>query len=382
MNGTSWRGVDALARRLDSMVSRIGSDAALREMLANDGESALAHLGLPSVSGVGSLPVGLVCAPRPVHPQVLAPKAWEPGLPVDDAPPLEARLICYGVRPAALLHGPEMVLATVGRWLRSLGLVAILSPDEYDPVPDRGKGGFSNLAGQRGPARPGARRHRRLVVATSEADAVIAWLALAFGWERLLGLTLGYPPCCVTAFEERWPTASRYHDGDLIPLLLEAALEGSVASVPDWRSSVHARYAGPTLVSHFPCRLGCAATRQQAERTLAALAILEPANLADMVCTMTAPAILGGTDGLAILRGATVTMESSRGVRLAYDPAEAWVSDPGSPIGRAVLDANTVVADRTQRHVAFPRRPPVAAMVFLADTAPVSTPAARESAIV
>lgn len=341
----------ALGRRLHELVSRISGSTSLQEGLRREPRETLGRLGLPVPSGSGALLVPGVRAPVCIDATVLA--GADTGPAAAGEPPFDARLVCYGVRPAALLHGPEAHLARTGRLLRRLALAAILSPDEYDPLPDQGKGGFANRAGRLRPARPGSGAHRRLIVATSWDGATLGWLALALGWDGLLGRFLGYPPCCVAAFEERWPEAQREHEGDLLPLLLHPRAEGAVVALGAWRSSVHARYAGPTLVPHFPCNVDCPATRAQADRAFHVLQVAEPATAVALRSRLRSPVVLGGTAGVAVLGGTTSASQTSQEVRIEYAPEEAWVSDPTTSLGQAVLSSTALRARRDRHEVAI-----------------------------
>lgn len=194
------------------------------------------------------------------------------------APPLDLRLVAYGAKPMALISGPEEYLAGLRRWAEGHSLVALLSPHQFLPIADEGKGGYCNLTGAQEPARAGSGSHRRLLVASDQNQVMLGWLSLLFGWDDFLARLLGYPDCCSKAFAMRWPQAAAEHQGDLST----ATIEASAAGPFDWRYNIFGRYFGREIVQHFPCNFQCAETLRIANRVAASIELFEP-SLADSI---------------------------------------------------------------------------------------------------
>lgn len=180
---------------------------------------------------------------------------------------VDLEMLAAGLRPAVLLHGPEPWLAGLCNWAARVGLTAVPSAWAFRPQTDATLGGYANLAGERRPARAADEDWRALAVSASPALAGILWLAEARGWDATMGLSLGYPACCIQAFLRDWPEAAQLHSGDLG--LMRLGPEG--ADIP-WELNIFARYAGPVLTEHFPCGWDCAASLARARRIAAGLA--------------------------------------------------------------------------------------------------------------
>ena len=82
---------------------------------------------------------------------------------------------------------------------------------------------------------------------------------------RALGAALGYPACCVDAF-----VATAGHDDRALVAALPAPTATPASPLTQWLTQPLA------LISHVPCGLGCAATRDLAAAVLAALDAATP----------------------------------------------------------------------------------------------------------
>ena len=191
-----------------------------------------------------------------------------------EAESLDFTLVACGVRPLLLEHGPEQALLRLADHARARGLTALFGPYEFEVDSDARRFGYSNRAGPPRPARPGSGAWRTLLIGPDPALAELAWIALATGWDQLLGQLLGYPACCAKFFEQRWGEAWSNFAGDPGSLLL-AARADPMQALP-WRANIFARYLAPCLVAHFPCRFDCPATLTLARRAEAALARFRP----------------------------------------------------------------------------------------------------------
>ncbi|WP_018634231.1 hypothetical protein [Neomegalonema perideroedes] len=245
-------------------------------------------------------------------------------------PPLEARLTALGLRPAALLHGPEPLLAAWLRWAEAHGLWGLLSALEWRKAEDEGKGGYSNLAPAPTPARPGSGAMRSLLIAPDKNRALLGWMAVALGWDSVVGEVLGFPPCCQAFFTENWPKAVAERQGDLAPLVLEASRAAGLSGPYDWRLNLFARYFGAEILSHFPCRFDCAASLTQARRLEAGIRLIDPDLAARTQSLMRGLVLYSETGGVALAPGG--------GFRASgLEAPQGWLcSDPQGPLGRAL----------------------------------------------
>ncbi|MEO1394457.1 MAG: hypothetical protein AAFV90_16235 [Cyanobacteria bacterium J06634_5] len=190
--------------------------------------------------------------------------------------PIELKLALYGAKPLAMVHGQEDWLNTLAAWARANGLVAMLSPDEFEPCEDENKGGYVNQVTQCYPARAGSGRWRRLLVSRSSQHTMLGWLSLLFGWDHLLGRLFGYPACCAKAFDQRWLTACDRYQGDVASLVLQEQSPEAFVGQYGWQANMLGRYFGAEIISHFPCDLNCSATMAVAERLYCTYHHFEP----------------------------------------------------------------------------------------------------------
>jgi hypothetical protein len=209
------------------------------------------------------------------------------------APPADLVLIRAGLRPAALLHGPESWVAGLCAWAAARGLTAIPSATAFRPLSDPALGSYSNLTTARHRASGDPADWRAVAVSPSPLLAEFVWLAEARGWDIGLGLALGYPACCVEAFVRDWPEAACRHGGDVGRMRLPT--DGEATDIP-FLLNIFARYDGPVVTDHFPCSWRCAASLARARRMVAGLAAMAPALLKDMQERMRRDIVLG-TDG-------------------------------------------------------------------------------------
>ncbi len=255
--------------------------------------------------------------------------------PEGGPPPLEARLTASGLRPAALLHGPEPQLAAWLRWAEDRGLWGLLSALEWRKAEDEGKGGYSNLAPAPTPARPGSGAMRSLLIAPDKDRALLGWMAVALGWDSVVGEVLGFPPCCRAFFEANWPKAAAERQGDLAPLVLEATRTAGAEGPHDWRLNLFARYFGAEILSHFPCRCDCAASLAQAQRLEAGLRLLDPERAARTRSLMRGLVLYSERGGVAL------APEGRLGASGIEAPQGWLLSDPQGPLGRALASGET-----------------------------------------
>lgn len=252
-----------------------------------------------------------------------APGAFPP-------PPLEARLTALGLRPAALLHGPEPLLKAWLRWGEDRRLWGLLSAQEWSLKADEGKGGYSNLAPGLRPALPGSGAMRSLILAPDPERAVLGWMAVALGWDDVVGEVLGFPACCRAFFKAKWPEAVAQHQGDLVPLMLEATRAAGDFGPYDWRLNLFARYFGAELLSHFPCTLRCAESLKLARRFEAGLKRAEPETAARLEGLMRGLVLYTERGGVALAPQGRLGPEG-------VEAPQGWLTTTAEgPLGRAL----------------------------------------------
>jgi hypothetical protein len=259
-------------------------------------------------------------------------------------PPLEFRLVAYGVRRLALLHCPEADAVALAAWAIERGKAALLSPFECTPATEKNKGGYSNLVMDRRPARIGSGAWRAVLIAQDWNHVALACLALLFGWQWYLGRLLEYPECCVKAFLERWPEARDRHQGDVARVLLADHGGGPFVGSFHWGANVFARYSKISLISYFPCRLECQATCLLAESQLAALAAFEPEVAQHLKAMLSAPLLFTEDAGVFIFPGADICL-GEHGCELLYDRTSCLATTVETDLAKAILEGRQLMAD-------------------------------------
>jgi hypothetical protein len=309
----------------------IWRDPVLRRHLRYEPPRALEELGLAGPMPTGGLPVRIRGLSARIDDATLLGSGSEGAQ--RESLPLEVRLVAYGLRPAALIALPSEQVGGVMFEARRVGLVALVCPEEFEPLAEPTKGGFADTAvrsravGSTTGSGDGIRWWRRVVVSYSTDIVVLAWLAQLFKWDSYLGLLLGYPCCCADAFQKRWPEAYARHRGDLATMLVDAGKGDSREHLLPWQTNVYARYFGDVLVSHFPCQLKCGATIAQANRMFGILLQLERAAAVQLQIALAAPLLISRELGVFRLEEASVEYGSTSR-RLRYSSVKATC--PGS----------------------------------------------------
>jgi hypothetical protein len=256
-------------------------------------------------------------------------------------PPLELRLVSYGVKDVALYYGADGDLRSLGGWATGSGLVAALSPYEYVMAQDAGKGGYSNLARRRPISRPSADMRRAIIVARTGRDAALAWLALVLEWREMLGKLLGYPDCCRAAYEARWKIAAQRHQGDVaIRTLLESG-EGPF----NWRMNIFGRYFGYELLQHFPCSFRCRPSLGLAMRYHSVLEDREPEHARWLTHLLRSPILYTDFGGVFMFPDAQIRVSGSK-CRVTFDPAKMLSTVADGSVVSTLRQWGYVVADR------------------------------------
>ncbi len=295
--------------------SRLG--ASLFEHDDQSGYRRVTPSGRPARAQVGA-------APRALDPWFSARAALDGPLLELDAPltgvpaDLEERAFAAGCKPVLYLVKPrEPAAALVAR-----------HPGAHAAVRDEAIG-VDATTGTRsyGAGEPSA--HVFLSASRDEAERAAAlWAAGSSAHARELGALLGYPPCCVAAFEA---LPDRGDNAALIWITHARTL------------ALGGRHASPLdvvvrrVVPFTPCGFGCRAAVSQAERVLAALGH----DASTALCRALARPVLYLDEARAVVFDGAALV----GGRLRYDAARL-VRDDGSAHAAAA------------RRVLGPRLPP------------------------
>jgi hypothetical protein len=337
----NWRR-QQIIRRLEHFVAKALTDPIFRRRLRYHPQQALLAHGFEIEETPAQLGI------KHYQVDVLINSAQLFGLQssIYESVPLDLRLVAYGVKPIALIHGPEYELTGLVEWAEQRGFTALLSPQEWQPLADLGKGGYCNRTGTRQRAQAGSGRWRSLLVGWDEDHCLLAWLCLLFDWDKFLGRLLGYPDCCADAFRERWPRALEQHQGDLTVFTANASGPGPF----DWRCNNLGRYFGFELIQHFPCQFNCPETLRLAENYADALGYYEPENLENLLSCLQAPVLYTEHDGVIIFTQAQ-TQYTEQGSELNYDPNACLVTQADSSITQTILQATQLTADNLERSI-------------------------------
>jgi hypothetical protein len=340
-----------IAAKLEQFVSASATDPVYRRLLRRRPAEALAVAGLPADAAPAELPVQHYRVSAHLDPNTLfgLPSA----APRTAAVPIEARLVMYGAKPLALLHGTEIDMSAVAHWARERGLSALMSPKEFTPIADPCKAGYSNLASEMRPAQAGSGAWRGLLVAGDSSHAMLGWLCLLFGWDEFLGGLLGYPECCANAFARNWPRLRDHFEGDGATALAEQA---DPLAVYEPGTNIFLRYFGIRTVEHFPCRLDCEPTLRMAESILGTLASFEPDTAQDWARMLGSTVLFTPHDGVFVLRDTEADANVDR-VECRYDPSRVLASTKTTRTARAVLAGSSLQARSGEVQVSGERLP-------------------------
>lgn len=309
-----WKFVDTICRDKDGQ-SRLATHP--REVFQRLG------IAVPLVPDTG-----LAVNPETVSAHLTDTALYMPALkePIGDVG-IEMLLVSAGVKPLGLLHGSSKYLAQVLRWAEYSGLQGCFGPTEYKVIDEAGRNGYYNLAKDRRPSSGETSSMRTLFVSRSESMVILGYLSDLFGWDRYLGMLLGYPGCCVDKFIERWPEAVRKYDGDVAGPLVSASGRGPY----DWRVNILSRYFGFELIQHFPCKFDCSNTIRLAKKYSVSLSQVEPNYVQTLSKKMKGLALYGYSEGVFLLRDIQGSPYSA-----------SWTYDPGSVVGSKGCNADTL----------------------------------------
>ena len=166
-------------------------------------------------------------------------------------------------KKVARLSLNDVQLIAAVKIFESLDLSYFLSDRKYLSVEDTGKGGFSNSFS--GTVDVDVPIGDFLVYIGRDQEQVAgARLAETSGNNSILGQYLGYPECCIRAFERAQNEAAELQNDFTLPILKRNNFELSCDPF-----SVHLpQYFGYGLFSHFPCSTNCDTTSLMSQETL------------------------------------------------------------------------------------------------------------------
>lgn len=102
-----------------------------------------------------------------------------------------------------------------------------------------------------------------IYISRDKAAAIRAARFEAAGDHGRLGLSLGYPRCCIDFYIQNRPKRVNIDDDYVLP-----ALRNSRGKTFPFLTNLCAREIGISLLSHFPCDFNCKASIKAARRTL------------------------------------------------------------------------------------------------------------------
>ncbi len=313
-------------RRLRGFVELAARDVKFRALLERQPTQAFRQAGFvvterPANLEVNVLPTGLVIDASTVF-------GWPSAIKADPilTDQLAGVLVSCRAKPLALLHGSEHYALAAFEWARRRGMAALLSSLEFQPRMRSADGGYSNSMASVRSARPGSGWWRALLVSWDLELACVAWLALLFGWDDLLGGLLGYPECCRTSFRRRWPAAQLDFAGDVAMVTAES---GDSERAFPWGLNVYGRYFGFELIQHFPCDFDCQDSLSIAKRNHGTLRLFRPALAASLEQQLRSIVMLPESGGVILLPGASRACEGESNA-FSYDPRRMLTTVPES----------------------------------------------------
>lgn len=321
---------------LAGLVERTFADTKLPEEFCNDPRARLAEHGI--LLPVNALNL-VVRQFRPVDIgglQDCARFESDPETSSNEEHPFDLRLFWYGAKDAVFLLGKPRDLRRLGAVAVNRGFHALLTPYQWMLVTEPKKG-YSNLMKYTPltDTRSGVRRG--LLIARSENELALGWLASMLGWDSVLGIVLGYPRCCVRWFCRYWRHAEARHCGDLVPIAIEHSGPGPF----NWRTNVLTRYFDRCLLQHFPCTFRCQLSSNLAEHTMCCLRNYEPKLAQSIVELMRAPVIYTARSGVFAFPGGAVEI-SSQDWRLRYERTRMISTTTDSVMFRHLSNLSTI----------------------------------------
>jgi hypothetical protein len=238
--------------------------------------------------------------------------------------PLSVKWVFYGVKPMTLIYGNEQELRSYFSWAVNNKLSALFLPFEFDPETDRSLNGYSNTISYYRAAKTGSGAWRGLLISNDLNLMSLGWIALTFGCDHLLGKLLGYPDCCIDAFDKNWQKAYKYTRGDLSMLSLKQSNE----VFHPWSLNIFSRYLGFEFIQHFPCKLNCAASIKLAMKFESCLRYYEPDVLKEYMRHLNTTVLVHKKYGVFFLRIQKV-IEKHSTFTIWYDNSSITAS--GSP---------------------------------------------------
>lgn len=263
----------------------------------------------------------------------------------------QLRLLLAGAKPLVLMHGDERNLTALANCARQRSYFTLLGPHQFLPQHDSCKGGYSNRMTSVSSAHAGSGAWRGLLISPDEQTVLVAWLCLLFGWEKFLGRLLGYPRCCCEAFENRWPAASSFHEGDMGLMLLsqsepETGPEaGEGIYKLDWTVNIFARYFGWEIIQHFPCSWDCAATASLARRYLSILSHYWPEDMRQIHRYLSSPLLVTASHGYGLFPGGKLVSEKA-GPCLIYDPGLVQIIGMEDALVKEIMSSSFMAAGK------------------------------------
>ncbi len=319
-----------IVHRLQSIVNAVITQNSFRRLMQSRAPVALAKFGFCHSSIPSQLTVPSKVSVYYDDETVFGIQAE----PSDNKIPVDIRLVSYGAKPVALHYGPADLLGPYAGWAQSQSLVSMLSPFDGLPVAFAEREGLGDEIGQRPAKGPGG--YRGLIVASSESQAMLAWLSLLFGWHHLLGRLLNVPSCCCTKNRNcLW--ACRSDEGIGLD-----SLAFPPSGIFDWHYNVFGGHLGYQLLCHFPCSFDCRESLAAALWHLSHLRNHDPSYAELLPATLRSVVVMAGRC-VCLLPGASVRAAGEDGFRIDYMPEKVRSNSFSSSFANVIRKSSVMM---------------------------------------
>ncbi len=182
----------------------------------------------------------------------------------------ELLLVKAGIKPALRMSISTRERASVEKYLKATGLKFAYSKFKIIEIPDVGKGGFSNK-GLRIDFEDKREGNFFIYISKDESLLRKSKTSEQINDNIALGVSLGYPLCCVDFFNNNSTVQSSKQNDYVLP-----ALNATKGIEFPYENNICARYFDYSLINHFPCTLDCKESEELGKKYEKVLGELRP----------------------------------------------------------------------------------------------------------
>ena len=240
---------------------------------------------------------------------------------------LQMFMVAEGLRPACRLRITRDELPQLAEEAGSLALKMLVGFDAVAVKNVEGRQGFSEW-GRRERLSPHGRRDCYVYIVRDHIHGQQLRRSDEAGDDTAVGELLGYPPCCISAFNVLVNTAmgcdpviSRYKDDSSI----------------DWMMNVSLLCFGFTLLSHVPCDPECPLSKDLAIDYYDFLLALRQAAAAELKSKLSTRVLHTQTLGIAAFNGRTH--------EAGLEVDELCIVDPESVLGKMLCCGSSIIRE-------------------------------------